>query len=338
MHLSGYGKVVRVGASGRLSLTHVGRLRSVGVNSYRLIAGPGSTLTLQRLLAHHAQLEHHRTGLPDGSAFHRPHGWSIRLYRPNRSSTWYRARCGSIAMTAEAGGVRRQPARPRPLHRRRRLRRDPHVLGPGRRPGAGRWRPAPTPATRSQHHAGGTSDICDTTSCQVYGGRAALDRAGHVLDQYYWPAAAATSRKVLLYRGQAIFAQFSASNGGWMSSGGQPYLAAGADRYDAAASGDPYLDRVDRVRVSSIAHYFGLAQVSRVAVTRRDARRGLGRPGRLRLGPGHRPRRPNEARRRLRRRPAGLLRLARHHAVPDLRRVTRRAVWHTRAARATGGA
>ncbi len=271
VHLSGYGKVARVGASGRLSLTHVGRLRSAGVNSYRLIAGHGSTLTLQRLVAHPgARWTTVRTGLPDGSAFRRPHGWSIRLYRPNRSSTWYQ---GTLR-------VHRHDRTAQGLYVVNRLSLDRYTAGVVSSEIPTSWARAAVRAQaiaartyalyEMQHHSGGTSDICDTTSCQVYGGRAELDRAGHVIDRNYWPAAAATARKVLLYRGRAIFAQFSASNGGWMSSGGQPYLAPGVDRYDAAASGDPYLDRVDRVRVSSIAHYFGLARVSTVAITRRD--------------------------------------------------------------------
>jgi stage II sporulation protein D len=72
--------------------------------------------------------------------------------------------------------------------------------------------------------------ICDTTQCQVYGGAtdevASTNRA---IDQ--------TRHDVLTYRGKPAFTQFSASNGGQMAAGSQPYLVAKKDPYDTAYRG-----------------------------------------------------------------------------------------------------
>ncbi|QCW50209.1 SpoIID/LytB domain-containing protein [Nocardioides dongxiaopingii] len=73
--------------------------------------------------------------------------------------------------------------------------------------------------------------ICDTTSCQVYGG---------FTDEH-----PATNRAIDATRGQVLldadalpaFTQFSASNGGYRAAGSQPYLAAGRDPYDTAYRG-----------------------------------------------------------------------------------------------------
>lgn len=67
--------------------------------------------------------------------------------------------------------------------------------------------------------------ICDTTSCQVYGG---VD--GEVASTN--AAVEATARKILTYDGAPAFTQFSSSSGGWTSAGSKPYLVAKADPYD----------------------------------------------------------------------------------------------------------
>ncbi|MGH3331907.1 MAG: SpoIID/LytB domain-containing protein, partial [Nocardioidaceae bacterium] len=70
--------------------------------------------------------------------------------------------------------------------------------------------------------------ICDTTSCQVYGGKSAEDYRGN-------RAVAATSRQILTYDGKPAFTQFSSSSGGWTSKGSVPYLPAQEDPYDGLA-------------------------------------------------------------------------------------------------------
>jgi SpoIID/LytB domain protein len=79
---------------------------------------------------------------------------------------------------------------------------------------------------------GTVSQICDTTSCQVYGGFSA--------------EVASTNAAVKATRGQIrfdaaghpAFTQFSSSNGGWSAAGTQPYLVAQQDPYDGW-SGNP---------------------------------------------------------------------------------------------------
>lgn len=67
--------------------------------------------------------------------------------------------------------------------------------------------------------------LCDTTSCQVYGGVAAEHPAASA-------AVVATKRQVLTAGGQPAFTQFSSSSGGWTSAGSVPYLTAQEDPYD----------------------------------------------------------------------------------------------------------
>ena len=67
--------------------------------------------------------------------------------------------------------------------------------------------------------------ICDTTACQVYGGYSDEETASNT-------AIAATAGQILTSGGLPAFTQFSASNGGWTSPGGFPYLPAKADPFD----------------------------------------------------------------------------------------------------------
>ncbi|MCM0621309.1 SpoIID/LytB domain-containing protein [Nocardioides bruguierae] len=68
-------------------------------------------------------------------------------------------------------------------------------------------------------------DLCDTTSCQVYGG---------VTDEHPASDAAveATAGTVVEADGAPAFTQFSASSGGWTSAGSAPYLVAQEDPWD----------------------------------------------------------------------------------------------------------
>ena len=67
--------------------------------------------------------------------------------------------------------------------------------------------------------------ICDTTSCQVYGGLGAEHPAAT-------QAVRDTARQGLTYEGRPAFTQFSSSSGGWTSAGSTPYLVAQEDPYD----------------------------------------------------------------------------------------------------------
>ena len=70
-----------------------------------------------------------------------------------------------------------------------------------------------------------TTPLCDTTSCQVYGGYDAEHPASNA-------AIAATRGLALMYAGEPAFTQFASSSGGWTSAGSVPYLVAKEDPYD----------------------------------------------------------------------------------------------------------
>jgi SpoIID/LytB domain protein len=105
--------------------------------------------------------------------------------------------------------------------------------------------------------------ICDTSSCQVYGGFGAEDPRSNA-------AVTATARQILTYAGQPAFTQFSSSSGGWTSPGSVPYLTAKADPYDDYV-GNPVHDwtlTVDAARIEKA--YPVLGALRRIQVTRRE--------------------------------------------------------------------
>jgi stage II sporulation protein D len=105
--------------------------------------------------------------------------------------------------------------------------------------------------------------ICDTTSCQVYGGRSAEHPASN-------RAVNATRGQIRTYRGAPAFTQFSSSSGGWLSKGSVPYLVAKADPYDGW-SGNPNHTWATRVTDRRIEKSFPrLGNLRRIVVVRRD--------------------------------------------------------------------
>ena len=85
--------------------------------------------------------------------------------------------------------------------------------------------------------------LCDTSACQVYGGKSAEFPSTN-------QATTATAGQIRTFRGAPAFTQFSASNGGWTSDGGKPYLPAERDPFDPW-SGNPY--RSWTTKVTSVA-------------------------------------------------------------------------------------
>jgi stage II sporulation protein D len=105
--------------------------------------------------------------------------------------------------------------------------------------------------------------VCDTTSCQVYGGAGGEDSRSNA-------AVDATARQILTYGGRAAFTQFSASNGGWTSSGGVAYLPAEADPYDGWA-GNPVHDWSLTVDAGRLERYYpAIGSLRRIRVVARD--------------------------------------------------------------------
>jgi SpoIID/LytB domain protein len=93
-------------------------------------------------------------------------------------------------------------------------------------------------AYEQQHQSSTVYDVCDTTSCQVYDGYADYSASGSLITSQTHPnadaAISATAGDMVSYERAAAFTQFSAANGGWMSSGSVPYLVAKPDPYDGA--------------------------------------------------------------------------------------------------------
>lgn len=273
VHLSTAGSTLTVAPATDLTVTGIGHpLPTAGVRRLRLVPGGGTSLRLQRLgTAKGSRWATLRAGLPNRAEFHRTHWEPIRLFSPHGRSTDYHGNLRAIRKRASGrgGGVTVV----------NRVSLNNYTAGVVPREIPTSWQRA---AVRAQAIAARTYgayamahpqspdyDICDTSWCQVYGG-AAHHSGSTLLWSEYQPAAIATSNRVLQYRGAAIFAQFSASNGGWTVDGGQPYLVAKRDPYDNATSGDPYLKYRKKVSVASIARHFGLRKVTRIVVTRRD--------------------------------------------------------------------
>ena len=108
-----------------------------------------------------------------------------------------------------------------------------------------------------------TGPLCDTTSCQVYGGYDAEHPASNA-------AVEATAHLALMHRGAPAFTQFSSSSGGWTSAGSMPYLRAKADPYDGWA-GNPVHSWSTVVSDAVVeARWPGIGNLTRITVTQRD--------------------------------------------------------------------
>ncbi|MDO8119966.1 SpoIID/LytB domain-containing protein [Isoptericola sp. b490] len=102
-------------------------------------------------------------------------------------------------------------------------------------------------ALYKKEHASGAVDLCDTTACQVYGGRATATWNGSASDGTATAkesvstdlAIEATVGQVRTYGGHTALTEFSSSNGGWTRAGGVPYQVAKADPWTGSAPGDP---------------------------------------------------------------------------------------------------
>ena len=111
----------------------------------------------------------------------------------------------------------------------------------------------------------GHYQICDTSSCQVYGGYIDEHPASN-------QAIKATRKQVLLSQGQPAFSQFSASNGGYTSAGAVPYLPAKRDPYDVAYRG--WDATITDAAVSSALP--GIGTLEDVQVLKRDGKGAFG--------------------------------------------------------------
>lgn len=148
----------------------------------------------------------------------------------------------------------------------------------------------PQPALRSQaiaartyalferaENRGNYYDICDTTWCQVYAG---MDAEVASSDQ----AVTATKGIYLAYQGKPAFTQFSSSNGGWESYGGQPYLPSQADPYTPTAQqvyGRDYSWKEVGSATTLQSAYPGLGVLRSITITKREGGEGATWQGRV---------------------------------------------------------
>ena len=106
-------------------------------------------------------------------------------------------------------------------------------------------------------------DICDTTSCQVYGGADAETTSTDA-------AVKATAETILTYKGSPAFTQFSSSSGGYTAVGSQPYLKAVVDSTDGW-SGNANHSWTQTVKASAIqAKYPTIGTLKSMKVTKRN--------------------------------------------------------------------
>lgn len=114
-----------------------------------------------------------------------------------------------------------------------------------------------------EQNVGRYYQICDTTSCQVYGGASGEDARAN-------DAVRATARQILTYRGRPAFTQFSSSSGGWTSAGSVPYLVAKEDPYDGW-DGNPVHDWTMTVDTRVLERrYPSIGVLGRIRVVGRD--------------------------------------------------------------------
>lgn len=238
---------------------------SAHASKLRLIAAAGGRL----------QAQYYRTSwlnwggvLPASADLSSSAGY-VRLYQSG-GSTDYRGTVGAVI----AGGIGRITVN--------RLALDAYTQGVVPREMPASWQAAAVQAqavaARSyaryaiEHSGGAAYDICDSTNCQVYGGKARYTASGALAyseESASNSAVGQTSNTVLTYQSATIFAQFSASDGGWTTDGGQPYLPAKADPYEQYAQ-DPYFNWQRVVSIAGVAASYGLSRITQIAITGRD--------------------------------------------------------------------
>jgi SpoIID/LytB domain protein len=105
--------------------------------------------------------------------------------------------------------------------------------------------------------------LCDTSSCQVYGG---MTSETSTTDE----ATTKTAGQVRVFHGKPAFTQFSSSNGGWLAAGSQPYLVAKRDPYDGW-SGNPNHSWTTQVAAAQVEKAWpSLGHLTSITIDQRD--------------------------------------------------------------------
>ncbi|NLC98933.1 MAG: SpoIID/LytB domain-containing protein [Actinomycetales bacterium] len=185
----------------------------------------------------------------------------LEIYLPNGSKVKYRGALRSVPRSS--GATTRHAVNALPI--------ESYVKGVVAREMPSGWH---TEALKAQSVAartygvraivsGGTHDICDTTSCQVYGGVSAETASTNT-------ATDGTSGKVLMYQGKPAFTQFSSSSGGWTNKGSQPYLKPVRDDWDNF-SGNKVHNWTLTVKASTIEKkHTSIGKLQSITITKRN--------------------------------------------------------------------
>jgi SpoIID/LytB domain protein len=113
------------------------------------------------------------------------------------------------------------------------------------------------------HPRSSAYQLCDTWSCQVYGGYdAEYPASNRAVDD--------TARQVLLSGGEPAFTQFGSSSGGWTAAGSMPYLPAQKDPYDGWSGNPVHTWKVSLDDAVLERTWPRVGDLRRIAVTARD--------------------------------------------------------------------
>ena len=118
-------------------------------------------------------------------------------------------------------------------------------------------------AYERRHPRSAAYQLCDTSSCQVYGGYAAEHPASN-------RAVDDTARQVLLSGGEPAFTQFASSSGGWTAAGSVAYLPAQRDPYDDWSGNPVHAWKVTLDDRALERAWPRVGDLRRIAVTSRD--------------------------------------------------------------------
>jgi stage II sporulation protein D len=105
--------------------------------------------------------------------------------------------------------------------------------------------------------------LCDTSTCQVYGGRSAEVPTTDA-------ATAKTAGQIRTFHGRPAFTQFSSSNGGWLAAGSQPYLVAKKDPYDGWSGNPNHTWKTDVSDAAVEKAWPSLGNLTSITVDQRD--------------------------------------------------------------------
>lgn len=113
------------------------------------------------------------------------------------------------------------------------------------------------------HPRSSAYQICDTTSCQVYGGVSAEHPSAN-------RAIRDTRTQILTSSGEPAFTQFGSSSGGWTAAGSMPYLPAREDPYDGWAGNPVHAWKIVLADTRLEQAWPAVGDLRRIEITSRD--------------------------------------------------------------------